>query len=232
VRRRVLDLYCCEGGAGMGYHRAGLDVVGIDKERQARYPFPCLEYDAITVLDGLISDGAFSWLNLRDFDAVHASPPCQRKSRMTNCRPGLAETYPDLIGPTRDRLRALGLPWVMENVEGAGLPGQNDLFGANGLTLCGHMFGLRLYRHRFFETSFSISPPHHPRHLTPASKAGHWQPGTIISVEGNCAPIAEAREAMGIGWMTRGGLVEAIPPAYTEYIGSALLAAIEAGRAA
>jgi DNA (cytosine-5)-methyltransferase 1 len=210
MKPRLLDLFCCAGGAAMGYHRAGFEVVGVDVAPQPNYPFKFVQADAVTFpLDG--------------FDLVHASPPCQRKSRMSNCRPGLAETYPDLIDPVRDHLKAWGGPWVMENVEGAGLPGQVDLFGALGVMLCGSMFGLRLYRHRYFETSLPVVPPHHPRHLVPASGAGHWKPGTIISVEGHCYPIDVAREAMGIGWMTRDELGEAIPPAYTEYIGRPLL---------
>ena len=92
----------------------------------------------------------------------------------------------------------------------------------NPITLCGQMFGLELYRHRLFETSFDISAPYHPAHIVPASKAGHWRPGTIISVAGHVAPIAKARQAMGIDWMTRDELGEAIPPAYTAYVGFAL----------
>jgi DNA (cytosine-5)-methyltransferase 1 len=205
-----VDLCCSAGGCSTGYYRAGWEVVGVDLVPQPNYPFRFVQADAMTFpLDG--------------FDAVHASPPCQRKSRMSNCRPGLAETYPDLIDPMRERLTEWGGPWVMENVEGAGLPGQDDLFGANGVMLCGAMFGRPLYRHRYFETNFPVAAPHHPRHLTPASKAGHWVPGTVISVEGNCAPIALAREAMEINWMTRDELAEAIPPAYTEFIGAQLL---------
>jgi DNA (cytosine-5)-methyltransferase 1 len=200
----------------MGYHRAGFDVVGVDIAAQPRYPFEFHQGDAMTwPLDG--------------YDAVHASPPCQADSQMTNCRPGVAATYPRLIGPTRERLQAWGGPWVIENVDGAGLPGQADLFGADGLMLCGFMFGLRLYRHRFFETSQPIRAPHHPRHLIPASKAGHWEPGTIMSVEGNFAPVAEARAAMGIDWANRAELGEAIPPAYTEYIGGQLMDVVGAG---
>ena len=106
----------------------------------------------------------------------------------------------------------------------AGLPAQGDLADASGLLLCGAMFGLGLYGHRLFETSFAIAPPHHSRHLVPASRAGHWEPGTVISVAGNCSPIAAARAAMGIGWMNRAELAEAIPPAYTEHADALLLA--------
>jgi DNA (cytosine-5)-methyltransferase 1 len=142
---------------------------------------------------------------------------------MSNCRPGLAGDYPDLIAPTRELLELTGVPYVIENVDGAPLASASDLFGAHGLMLCGQMFGLPLYRHRLFETSFRVSQPHHPPHLVPASKAGHWRPGTFISVSGNCSPIAEARRAMGIDWTNRDELAEAIPPAYTELIGHQLM---------
>ena len=203
-----------------GYDRAGFDVTGVDVLPQPNYPFRFVQADAVTFpLDG--------------FDAVSGSPPCQGYSAMTGCRPGLAGEYPQLIDVMRRRFEAWGGPWVLENVVGSGLAAQGDLFGASGLLLCGQMFGLPLYRHRLFETSFPVAAPHHPRHLIPASKAGHWEPGTIISVAGNCAPIEMARHAMGdVDWMTRDELAESIPPAFAEHIGRALLAAIEAGRAA
>lgn len=215
MRPLALDLYCNAGGAAAGYARAGYDVVGVDIAPQSRYPFRFLQADAIEFLDAM---------PLGAFDLIHASPPCQHDSRMTNCRPGLAAEYPALIGPTRERLERLDIPWVIENVDGSGLPAQGDLLGANGLLLCGTMFGRELYRHRLFETSIPLPPPHHPRHLKPASKAGHWKPGTVISVEGHCSPIALAREVMGIDWMTRDELAESIPPYYTEYIGRHLIA--------
>jgi DNA (cytosine-5)-methyltransferase 1 len=231
VKREVfLDLYSNAGGAGMGYHRAGFDVIGVDIAEQPRYPFEFHQADAIEVLDRLVApayDDPDDWLSAVNVVAVHASPPCQPDSSMTKCRPGLAETYARLIGPTRERLKAWGGPWVMENVEGSGLPAQDDLFGAYGLMLCGLMVDLELYRHRYFETSFPIAAPHHPRHLTPASSAGHWEPGTIVSVAGHS--LAEpSRRAMGIDWMTREELSEAIPPAFAEYIAQVLRASLGA----
>ena len=227
-RPRLLDLFCGQGGASVGYHRAGFDVTGVDlalkrlpdgtfvddKAIPARYPFKFIKADAFDVL----TDAAL----MARFDAVHASPPCQGYSQMTDCRPGLAGDYPQMVDMMRARLTEWGRRWVIENVVGAGLPEQADLFGAHGLLLCGAMFGLPLYRHRLFEASFLVHAPVHPRHWLPASKAGHWRSGTIISVAGNCAPIAVARHAMGIDWMTRDGLSEAIPPAYTKHIGKAL----------
>ena len=208
----------------MGYSRAGFDVVGVDLVDQPRYPFEFVQMDAIQALEHTNCLSGYA-------RRPHASPPCQPDSAMSDCRPGLAETYPRLIDPVRNRLGTTGLPWVIENVVGSDLATQADLFGARGVLLCGQMFGLPLYRHRLFETSFPVAQPHHPRHLTPASKAGHWEPGTVISVAGNCAPIHRARAAMGIGWTTRDELAEAIPPAYTEYIGRQLLAHVLAGAA-
>jgi len=207
---RLLDLFCGAGGAAMGYHRAGFDVVGVDINPQPNYPFEFHQADAMTYpLDG--------------FDAVCASPPCQRYSGMSACRPGLSDDYPDLVEATRARLQASGLPWIIENVPGSPVLKHSGLFDLHGIELCGHMFGLELYRHRHFESSVHLWQPDHPRHLVPGAKAGHWRPGEIISVSGNCSPIALARSAMGIDWMNRSELSEAIPPAYTEYIGAQLL---------
>ena len=218
-RPKLLDLFCGAGGASAGYFRAGFDVTGVDLASQPHYMFPFRRADAVTFpLDG--------------FDAVHASPPCQAYSDMTNCRPGLAGDYPELIDVMRERLKAWGGPWVIENVAGSGLASQDDLLGTHGMLLCGLMFGRPLYRHRLFETSFPAAAPHHPRHLIPASRAGHWKPGTIISVAGNCAPIQKAREAMEIGWMTRNELAESIPPYFAEFIGVALLDHLASERAA
>ena len=140
------------------------------------------------------------------------------------------ESVKDLRAAKVQRLVALliewGGPWVIENVAGSGLPIQDDLLGANGVLLCGTMFGRELYRHRLFESSIPLPPPHHPRHDKPASKAGHWRPGTVISVAGHCSPIDLAQDVMGIDWMTRDELGESIPPYYTEYIGRALLASL------
>jgi DNA (cytosine-5)-methyltransferase 1 len=193
----------------MGYHRAGFDVVGVDISLQPRYPFEFHQADALHYL-------AEHW---QDFDAVHASPPCQRFSAMSACRPGLSGDYPDLIAATRGLLDLTGLPYVIENVPGS--PLRPDL------TLCGHMFGLELYRHRVFETNWFAWQPAHVPHTLPASRAGHWTPGTIMSVSGHVSPIAKAREAMGIDWMARDELAESIPPAFTEHIGTQLLAHIQ-----
>lgn len=224
TRPLLLDAFCCAGAASRGYADAGFDVIGLDIADQPHYPYEFVRGDAVR----LLADRGF----MAQFDAVHASPPCQRKSKMTHCRPGLAGTYPDLVGPVHELLVRWGGPWVMENVEGAGLPGQDDLFGAHGVMLCGTMFGRELYRHRWFRGSIPLTALHHPRHLKPASRAGHWKPGTVISVEGHCSPIALAREVMQIDWMPRDNLREAIPPYYAEHLGRQLLAHMHARAAA
>lgn len=200
---RLLDLFCCGGGAGMGYHLAGFEVVGVDIEQQPDYPFEFHQADAMTFpLDG--------------FDVIHASPPCQRYSQASRCRPGLSEKYPDLVAPTRDRLIASGALYIIENVPGAPL--------CNPTMLCGQMFGLDLFRHRMFETNFELPFMLHS-HAKIGAKAGYvggkygWNPSRIVSVAGNCNPIAESRRAMGIDWLKADRLREAIPPAYTEFIG-------------
>jgi DNA (cytosine-5)-methyltransferase 1 len=208
TRPLLLDLFCGAGGAAMGYHRAGFDVVGVDIADQPRYPFDFIRADALGVLRRM-DLMRYKWA------AIHASPPCQAYSVMSACRDGLADAYPDLVGPVRDELVRLGRPWVIENVPRAPL--------RNPIVLCGHMFGLKLYRHRLFESSELLMQPHHAKHVVPGGRAGHWKPGQIISVSGNCSPIVLAREAMGIDWMNRDELSEAIPPAYTEFIGSQLM---------
>lgn len=187
---------------------------GVDREPQPNYCGE--EFTQADVLEFIARRG-------HEFDAIHTSVPCQGYSGMTNCRPGLADEYDRMLAETRELLINVGRPWVMENVMGSGLPHQGDLFGAHGVMLCGSMFGRALYRHRLFETSFPAVAPNHPRHLIPASKAGHWKPGTVISVAGNCHPIALAREVMDIDWTTRDELAEAIPPYFTEYLGIQML---------
>lgn len=200
----------------MGYYRAGFDVVGVDLHPQKNYPFKFVRDDALGYLETIISlGGARGW----GFDAVHASPPCQRYSAMSKCRPEIAEKYPDLVDPVRDLLIKTGLPYVIENVPGAPLH--------DPVMLCGQMFGLELYRHRLFESNIPLQAPDHPKHVVPASKAGHWTPGTIMSISGHVSPMWKAREVMGIDWCNRDELAEAIPPHYTEHIGRQLLQAIE-----
>jgi DNA (cytosine-5)-methyltransferase 1 len=213
-RPRLLDLFCGAGGAAVGYHRAGFDVVGVDIVPQPHYPFEFVQDDALVYLSE--RDG----LHL-PFDAIHASPPCQAYSSLTG-RWARQHLHPDLVAVTRELLQATGLPYVIENVEGAPLE--------NPARLCGSWFGLDLHRHRLFETNWALMS-------TPCSH--HWQrprfrsldkrqkiPAAVVGVHGhlNYAGERELREqAMGIDWMTPAELVEAIPPAYTELIGHQLL---------
>jgi DNA (cytosine-5)-methyltransferase 1 len=208
----------------MGYHRAGFDVVGVDIAPQPRYPFEFHQGDA---LEYLAEHGA-------SFDAIHASPPCQRYSDLAK-RNGNGDSWPDLVDPTREALEATGRPWVIENVEGAPLH--------DPVVLCGTQFpGLRVIRHRLFEASSSVVIPElphgrHPLVFTLDKRKPHYgrldQNTAFVMVNGggNCS-VANKRDAMGIDWMTGHELNEAIPPAYTQHVGRALLAAITAEVAA
>lgn len=210
MKPRLLDLFCGQGGASVGYARAGWEVVGVDLSPMPRYPFDFHRADALHYLAE----------HHQAFDAFHASVPCQRFSVMSACRPGLSSKYPDLIAAVRGLLDLVGKPYVLENVVGS--PLRPDIM------LCGQMFGLKLYRHRIFESNAPLGQRTHPRHMTPGGRAGHWKPGEIISVSGNCSPIELAREAMGIDWMDRHGLVESIPPAYAAFIGEQLIGQLAA----
>ncbi|SFP66577.1 DNA (cytosine-5)-methyltransferase 1 [Actinomadura madurae] len=212
---RVLDAFSCAGGAGMGYHLAGYDVTALDIAAQPHNPFPFVRADALDAL----ADRAF----LAGFDLIHASPPCQAYTLAQRIR---GNPHPDLIEPVRTLLQASGLPYVIENVPGAPL--------RDPVTLCGAMFGgLRVYRHREFETSHPVPAPPHPAHAAPLRKMGRPpQPGDFVHVVGNFSGVAYARQAMGIAWMTRDELREAIPPAYTRHIGAALAALLTVGEVA
>jgi DNA (cytosine-5)-methyltransferase 1 len=200
---RVLDLYCCQGGAAAGYALTGAVVTGVDRDPQPRFPFAFIQADA---LEYVREHGC-------EYDFIHASPPCQLDS---DCQRIMKNDHPDLIGPTREALEATGRPWVIENVGGA-VPKLRD-----PVMLCGAMFGLRTYRHRFFETGggFSFQPPAHPEHIARQAKMGRApQPGEFIHAVGNFSGVALVRQDWGVPWMNRDGIREAIPPAYTEYIG-------------
>ena len=211
---RLLDLFCGAGGAAMGYHRAGFDVIGVDIKPQKNYPFEFQQLDAMTYpLDG--------------FDVIHASPPCQDHSSTRR----LADDHGtgSMLLATRDRLATSGLPWIVENVQGAPLAHQGDLFGANGLTLCGCMFpplrGL-LYEARLFETSSAIPQPPHYTHKWPQTKMGRPpRPGECMQVTGHFSDVPEAQRRMDVDWMTGNELAQAIPPAYTQFVGEQLLIA-------
>jgi DNA (cytosine-5)-methyltransferase 1 len=202
----ILDAFCGAGGASAGYWLAGFNVVGIDIVEFKRYPFELIVADAIEELRYLRKDGD---LLGRRFVAIHASPPCQAFTEAWKIR---QNDHPDLIAPTREILEEIGLPYIIENVEGAPL--------IDPITLCGAMFGLRTYRHRLFETSFSLPEPTHPPHVAKTTKMGRPpKKDEFMHVVGHFAGVPQAREAMGIAWMSRNELKEAIPPAYSEHIG-------------
>lgn len=207
---KVLDLFCGAGGASVGYHRAGFEVVGVDINPQPRYPFEFHQADAMTY-------------PLEGFDAIHASPPCQRYSSMTK-KWGRESAHPDLVEPMRARLAALGIPYVIENVAGAPLLAP--------MMLCGSMFGLgaqgyQLQRHRLFESNVTMFAPASCAHVgQPLPVYGHA--GGRSKRDGLKFPGTDAwREGMGIDWMTGKELAESIPPAYTEYVGRHLRRALE-----
>ncbi len=210
---RLLDLFCCAGGAGIGYKQAGFEVVGVDIEPQPNYPLPFIQTDALTL------DPKFIAL----FDAVHASPPCQSYSDLAK-RNGNGHKWPRLVEPVRELLKKTRLPYIIENVEGAPL--------LNPAIICGTMFpSLRVIRHRLFETNFMLLTPSHKRHplvhtldrrKNHYGKTDEWKDFVQVTGGGNCS-VASAREAMGIDWMTKGEINEAIPPLYTKFVGKALM---------
>ena len=203
---RLLDLFCGAGGAAVGYQRAGFDeIVGVDIEPQKNYPFEFVLADAMP-------------FPLEGFDLIHASPPCQGYSRLNHF---LKKEYPLLIEPLRER--AQGVPLIIENVVGAPLQ--------TPLLLCGQMFGLRLFRHRIFELPFVFLQPQHTHGhwLAPKRGKGNVRPsdGEVWSPTGHFADRKGAAMAMGVSWMaTREEVAQAVPPAYTEYIGKVALEAL------
>ncbi len=210
---RLLDLFCGAGGAAMGYYHAGIiDITGIDIHPQPHYPFRFIQGDA---LDYLTEHGS-------EYDIIHASPPCQGYSRMK----GIVDVtvYPRLIKNVRKTLIATGKPYIIENiVEAVG----EDGLSKDSLVLCGTMFGLKTHRHRRFETSPSIYfyPAGCTREKVGFERLNKYfsDPSKMATIIGHNFSLAVGRSALGINWMTRGELAEAIPPAYTEYIGRWML---------
>ncbi len=206
---RALDLFCGAGGASMGLHRAGFEVVGVDIKPQPRYPFEFIQADAMTY-------------PLEGFDFIWASPPCQRYTMAQNAAKN-AHAHPDLVAPVRDRLRATGKPYVIENVVGAPLH--------NPAMLCGLSFGLKVKRHRLFETNFLLLTPdcgdHDDDYYVIFGHECRSRVGVASDPRGTrCGrrnKIEVGYAAMGINWMNRGELSQAIPPAYSEFIAKAFL---------
>ena len=218
--RRLLDLYCGAGGAAMGYARAGFEVVGVDINPQPHYPFEFHQSDALEFLR-VVPHGL-------PFDAIHASPPCQaytHKAADWGRKRNHWTDHPDLLAPTRDLLRQTGLPYVIENVPGAPIDAQ--------LQLCGTHFGLHIIKHRLFEANW-------PLPMAPAS-CDHRDVYNPWAGQGRSAD--KLREAQDTPWIPMSGgasrkagvtgdLFNAIPPAYTKWIGTALLAFLETKAAA
>lgn len=199
---RLLDLFCCQGGAAMGYHRAGFEVVGVDLNPQPRYPFKFHQGDALKYL----------LEHHHEFDVFHASPPCQA---FTNAQKIQANEHPDFITATRAAFELIGKPYVIENVPGS--PVWPDA------VLCGAMFGLHTYRHRWFESNVALTAPPHPAHTARTTKMGRAPvDGEYMHIVGNFSGVDLAREVMEMPWASRDGLREAIPPAYTEFLGRQL----------
>lgn len=203
---RLLDAFCGGGGAGMGYHLAGFEVVGVDNRPQKNYPFRFIQADALEFIEKYGPE----------FDVIHTSPPCQGYSGIRFS----AENYDRLIPEVRAILRATQKPYVIENVEGA----RKEMH--NYLMLCGSMFDLRVRRHRLFECNPAlVFSPFSCNHSLKVVKKGRTPDPAkhLAAIYGHFANQDYARRAMGIDWMTRDELAEAIPPVYTRWIGERIL---------
>jgi DNA (cytosine-5)-methyltransferase 1 len=228
TRPRLLDLFCGAGGAAMGYHRAGFDVTGVDISPQPHYPFEFHQADALEILSELARK---SWTLPGPMpDAIHASPPCQFKTQMAaSHRSRGFDHRPDILTPVRALIRELAIPWVIENV-----PGARDMMQAT-LQLHGGMFGLGVHRPRLFESNVLILAPRSPLTKEPVGVYGDRPvKNRSTRLNGNMTgtrsefrlarSLAEAQQVMGMDWGDWNGVREAIPPAYTEYIGRQLMA--------
>jgi len=184
----------------MGYSQAGYEMVGVDHVPQPRYPFQFIRSDALEYL-ATVKPG--------EFDLIHASPPCQAYSKTRRLQ---GNEHPDLVGEVRAALERIGGAWVIENVPGSPL--------RSPVTLCGTMFGLKVYRHREFECSQMLLAPPCPGHFEKCAKMGRPAgEGQFLHVVGHFSDVQAARRAMEIDWMSRDELAQAIPPAYTRWVG-------------
>lgn len=209
----VLNLFSCQGGSAKGYADAGFQVYGVDKDPQPRYPFPFVQSDALKFLSrhrGWISECV---------DLVDASPPCQLDSATWRIQ---KNDHPDLIGPTRELILATEVPYVIENVGDAAPKLRSPV------TLCGAMFpGLHTYRHRLFETGGwpQLNAPDHPGHSRQTVKMGRpLREGDWYHAVGNFSNVPYVRSDLKVPWMSREGIRECVPPAYTKWVGSQFLA--------
>lgn len=215
----ILDAFCGVGGASVGYHRAGFTVVGVDINPQKDYPFEFHQGDAIE----------FIREHGHKFDAIAASPPCQANTTLTKGT-NKGREYPQLLPQTREAIIATGKPGIIENVAGTGPLMRHDA------VLCGEMFGLRVIRHRVFEGVNQLFTPRAPEHKPHRGKVagyrhGEWHDGPYFAVYGfggGKGTVEQWRDAMGIDWtMVRSSIAQAIPPAYTQHLGTQLINHIE-----
>jgi DNA (cytosine-5)-methyltransferase 1 len=214
ARPRLLDLFCGQGGAGWGYHLAGFDVTGVDVRPMPLHP-PQMEFIQADALEYVRERG-------HEYDAIHASPVCRAHTRARGAAtgryrhadyiPGLRKAFGEM------RARGLRTPYVIENVVGAPL--------VDPVVLCGAMFGLPMYRHRLIEFGNieRPEPPAHPEHTAPVASMGRKpREGEYWSIAGNFSGVWEAGDAMGMPWANQDGLRQAVPPAYTWWVGSYLM---------
>lgn len=206
---KLLDLFCGGGGASFGYELAGFVVTGVDINPQRNY------------VGDFVCDDALDFLHAcgGDYDAIHASPPCQHYSYMTGSQRARGKVYPDLISEVRDALHALDKPYVIENVATAPLH--------DPVLLCGMMFNIPTYRHRIFETNWHLGQPHHPKHTAPVNIIGKRpKDGEFIEYVGNFPGLDIVHKFTGLTWLTTKQLAQSIPPQYTRYIGRELMKVI------
>ena len=202
---KALDLFCGAGGASRGLADAGFDVTGVDIVTRKNYPYRFIEGDALQA-------------DTNGFDLIWASPPCQAYTQAAASQRNAGKVYPDLMAATRAKLVASGIPYIIENTPGA--PMRVDV------VLCGSMFGLQLIRHRWFECSFPVFTLHAPcqHHPNPVVACGNGTPTWSRARNGGkCFKIGQVREAMGIDWMNRNELSQAIPPAYSRWLADRFL---------
>jgi len=207
MKMKILDLFCKAGGAGMGYYRAGFEVVGVDCEPQKNYPFEFIKMDAF---DAIKNFGPC-------FDVIHASPPCQRYSVLTPKEH--KNNHPDLLGPIREAIKASKVKnYVIENVSGA-----RSLM-IDPIMICGTMFGMNLWRHRYFECNPVLTfPPAGCNHSTRPIMISGRSNRRINGKRVGESTAQECRAESGLHWMTREEMDQAIPPAYTEWIGRRII---------
>lgn len=217
MKPRMLDLFCCQGGAAKGYADAGWEVVGVDIQDQPRYPYEFIQMSAQTYLS--------YFPDTLHFDAIHASPPCQFATVYGNNKAHVKDDHPNLIPATRELLQATGLPYVIENVEGA----REHL--NNPVRICGTGLGIRVRRHRLFETSWGLEgvPCDHGRWTDRPFPGSSNRPNgrTVMNVGEYRVPLATQREVMEMPWADLHGISQAIPPAYTREIGRQLMLVLD-----